>query len=262
MSRPIALLSDFGYDDAFVGVMKGVLLTRCPDARLIDVTHGVPAHDVRAGALLLAAAAPYLPSDTVFLAVVDPGVGGERRPLCARGGSQLFVGPDNGLLSLSVGQRGVPEWFHLDRPRYWLQEPGATFHGRDIFAPIAALLALGRAPEDFGSPVNDPARVELPAPVPTAAGVQGEVLLVDGFGNAVTNLRPADLDHPEPGSRRFRVEGSVIPGPVTHYGAVAPGEPLVVLGSMGFYEVALNGASAAAALGLRPGSPVLAGALL
>ena len=258
MTRPIAILTDFGYRDAYVGVMKGVLLSRCADARVVDLTHGIPQGDVLAGALNLLSAVPYCPPETVFLAVVDPGVGGERRPLCVRSGSRLFVGPDNGLLWPAAAWCGIPEAFHLDRPRYWLPEPSATFHGRDIFAPVAAFLALNRSPEDLGPPVEDPLRLEIPRPSRQGDAARGEVLLVDGFGNAVTNLRPEDLGRPEPGGVTFRVGGQALRGPATHYGAAAEGEALVVLGSLGYYEVAVNRGSAAEVLALRRGSAVSA----
>lgn len=257
MSRPIALLSDFGYPDAYVGVMKGVLLSRCPEARFFDLTHGVPAGDVLAGALHLASAVPYCPSETVFLAVVDPGVGSDRRAVCLRSGGRFFVGPDNGLLWLAAARAGAPEAFLLDRSRCRLPEPSATFHGRDIFAPIAAMLALGGAPEECGPPITDPVRLEVPAPAPVPGGAAGEVLLIDHFGNAVTNLRPQDFNHPPPCGLSFQAGPHVLRGPVTHYGAVPEGTPLVVVGSLGYYELAVNGGSAAQALGLRRGTRVV-----
>lgn len=261
----IALLTDFGYSDAYVGVMKAVLLTRCPHARLLDLTHGIAPQDVRAGALLLASAVPYCPAGTVFLAVVDPGVGGERRAICLRGGGHLFVGPDNGLLwpaastEATLAAEGVPAAFHLDRPEHWLTAtPGATFHGRDVFAPIAAALTAGRAPEDLGTPLDDPVRLDPPRPTRNAGEVRGEVLLIDHFGNAVTNLRPVDLDHPAPGAAAFEVAGRVLAGPDTHYAARREGEIVIVAGSLGYYEIAVRGGSAARALDLKPGSPVTA----
>jgi S-adenosyl-L-methionine hydrolase (adenosine-forming) len=255
--RPIALLTDFGYTDAYVGVMKGVLLSRCPDARLIDLAHGVAPQDVLAGAVHLASAVPYCPPDTVFLAVVDPGVGSVRRPLCLRSGDQLFVGPDNGLLWPAAARTGEPEAFHLDRPEQWLPQPAATFHGRDIFAPVAALLALGRAPEEVGSPIPDPVRLQIPAPAVIPDALAGEIILVDHFGNAVTNFRPEALGNPGPYALTFVVGDRLIRGPATHYGAVGAGELLVIPGSLGYYEIAINRGNAASALGLHRGSPVI-----
>ncbi len=256
MARPVALLSDFGARDAYAGVMRAVLLSRCPEVRMVDLTHGIPRGDILAGALNLASAVPYCPPETVFLAVVDPGVGSTRRPLCIRSGSRLFVGPDNGLLWPAAALVGTPEAFHLDRPRYWLPEPGATFHGRDIFAPVAAFLALNRSPEDLGPQVDDPVRLEIPPPTLGPHGGHGEVLMVDGYGNAVTNLRPEHLAHATAGGWVFRVGERSFPGPSTHYAAVPSGEPLVVLGSLGYYEVAVNGGSAAELLGLSRGTAV------
>jgi hypothetical protein len=258
MARPVALLTDFGYRDAYVGVMKGVLLARCPEAPVLDLTHGVPPQDLLFGALSLLAAVPYYPDNTVFLAVVDPGVGSARRPVVLRSGERLFVGPDNGLLWPAAARIGEPEAFRLDRPEYWLPRPGATFHGRDIFAPVAASLAAGHRPEELGSRIGDPVRLEIPTCRRTPAWIDGEILLVDHYGNAVTNLRPEDLDHPAPGSLLFNIGARTLRGPATHYGAVPPGEPLVVLGSLGYYEVAVNGGSAAETLVLRRGTPVRA----
>ena len=251
MSRTIVLLTDFGLQDVYVGLMKGVLASRCPDAPLIDLTHGVPPQDVRAGALLLRHALPYFPPDSVFLAVVDPGVGGARRPLCARSGRRIFVGPDNGLLWPAATERGKPEFFHLDRAELWLPERSATFHGRDVFAPVAALLAGGTLPSLCGSPISDPTRLMLPLPQRTEGGLQGEILLVDHYGNAVTNIRPQDVR--ADATPHFWIGERDLGAPASHYGAVRPGQPLVVLGSMGYYEVALNGGSAAREFSLQGG---------
>jgi S-adenosyl-L-methionine hydrolase (adenosine-forming) len=258
MPRPVALLSDFGYRDAYAGLMKGVLLARCPGVQVVDLTHGVPAQDVLAGALYLLSAVPYFPVDTLFLAVVDPGVGGERRGVCLRSGGRLFVGPDNGLLWPAAASCGRPEAFHLSNPRWWLPEPGSTFHGRDIFSPVAAALAAGRAAEDLGPAIADPVRLDLPLPFVEEDGASGEVVLVDHFGSLVTNLRPADLGHPEVGQARFEVAGQDIPGPSTHYAAVPAGGLLVVLGSFGYYELAVNEGSAAQLLGIGRGARIRA----
>lgn len=256
MPRPIAILTDFGYTDAYVGVMKGVIHSRLPEARLFDLTHGVPPQAVRVGALQLLSAALYCPPDCVFLAVVDPGVGSDRRPVCLRSGGRFFVGPDNGLLWPAAAALGEPEAWVLDRPEHWLPTPGATFHGRDIFAPIAAALAGGESPEILGSPISDPARLDIPAPAREGSLLRGEILLVDGYGNAVTNLRPADLGNPAPFTRTFRAESTELRGPAPFYAAVAAGAPLVVVGSLGYYEIAINGGHAARELGLQEGSPV------
>jgi S-adenosylmethionine hydrolase len=256
MPRPIALLTDFGYQDVYAGVMRAVLTKRCPGAPIIDLTHGIPAANVLAGALELAGAAPYCPDDTVFVGVVDPGVGGERRALCIRAGGRYFVGPDNGLLWLAAAEAGEPEAFHLDRPEHWLPQPSATFHGRDIFAPVAAGLACGIPPEQLGTAVANPQRLVLARPAVAENSVAGEVLLVDGYGNCVTNLRPENLGCPAPCAWRVQAGDYYFPGPSTHYGAVAAGKPLFLVGSMGYYEVALNQGRAAERLNLRTGSRI------
>lgn len=255
MSRPIALLTDFGLEDAYVGIMKGVMLGQCPDARFIDLTHSIPPQDILAGALCLASAAPYCPPDTVFLAVVDPGVGSDRRAICLRAAGRCFVGPDNGLLWHAASLLGAPEAFHLDRPEFWLPHPGSTFHGRDIFAPVTAQLARGAVPEAVGSPVPNPVTLTPPEPRRNPDGVHGEVIYVDHFGNAVTNLRPEDL--PEgPSPVEFVLEGQFISGPVNCYSAMQAGVPTILLGSWGYFEVAIRDGSAALLLGLQRGCPV------
>jgi S-adenosylmethionine hydrolase len=254
MPRPIALLTDFGYQDAYVGIMKGVIASRCPAAPLLDLTHGIPAQDVFAGALVLASAVPYLPEDTVVLAVVDPGVGSSRKPICIRSGSRLFVGPDNGLLWLAAAACGTPEAFHLDRPAFWLPAVSSTFHGRDLFAPVAASLASGALPEEVGSPLSNPVTRSIPPVIRNPGEVLGEVIYVDGYGNAVTNLRPEDL--PASPTCRFQVGDRFISGPVNCYSSVRVGEPTISLGSWGYFEVAIRDGDAALLLGLQQASPV------
>jgi S-adenosylmethionine hydrolase len=257
-SATIALLTDFGLEDAYVGIMKAVMLARCQEARFIDLTHGIPPQDVLAGALQLLSAVKYCPEGTVFLAVVDPGVGSARRPICIRSGAYFFVGPDNGLLWPAASSLGQPEVFHLIQSRFWLPQPGSTFHGRDIFSPIAALLAQGQAPEELGSPITNAVRLEFPKPINDSNGVHGEVIYIDHFGNAVTNLRSEDLHHPHPGMMSFTFGSRAIKGPSTHYGTVESGEPLVVLSSFGLYEIAINGGNATAFFNLKRGSQIVA----
>lgn len=250
---PIALLTDFGLMDSYVGVMRGVILGRAPGAVLFDLTHGVPPQDVRAGALQLLSAAPYCPADTIFLAVVDPGVGGERRPICLRAGTRLFVGPDNGLLWPAAAHFGEVAAWDLRETPCGLPQRSATFHGRDLFAPVAAALALGTSPDRLGVRIPDPAPLHIPVPTAIGDEVVGEALLVDGYGNVITNIKPEHLPAP---TARFHAGDAVLTGPASHYAAVPPGEPLVVLGSLGYYEIAVNGGSAAATLGLEAGQPV------
>jgi S-adenosylmethionine hydrolase len=238
-----------------VGVMKGVLLARCPEARLVDLTHGIAPGDVHGGAFALWSAATYFPPGTVHLAVVDPGVGGERRPIVLRGAGAWFVGPDNGLLWPAAAREGEPEAWEIDRSG-WDRPVSATFHGRDLFAPAAARLAAGEAPELFCRPLTEVVRLDFPRPRRDGAAVRSEVLYMDRFGNAITNLAPRDLGDPDEGQVAFVAGGRRIQGPSSHYGAVPAGELVVVLGSAGLYEIAIHQGDAAGALGLRVGSPV------
>jgi S-adenosylmethionine hydrolase len=251
----ITLLTDFGTRDAFVGVMKGVILARCPEARLVDLTHEIAPGDIRAGALALRWAAPHFPPAAVHLAVVDPGVGGSRRPLVLRGAEALFVGPDNGLLWPAASRDGEPGGWEIVLSR-WDRPVSATFHGRDVFAPAAARLAAGEPPEAFCRPIRDPIRLNWPRPDRQGRSIHGAVIYVDRFGNAITNLSPADLDHPAEGDVTFTAAQQPVRGPSSCYAAVPAGDPVVVLGSTGLYEIAINQGNAAAALGLAVGSEI------
>lgn len=236
---PIALLTDFGLADPYVGVLKGVLAAVAPGVPVIDVTHGVPPQDLRVGALFLDAAWPHFPVGTVFVCVVDPGVGTPRRPIVARAAGRLFVGPDNGLLGLLP----APEVRVITAP-WGAPSPSRTFHGRDLFAPVAARLAMGAPFDAVGPLVDDAVPMVLPAPV---EGV-GEVLYVDHFGNAITNLPGADTGVVGIGGVRARV--------VSTYGAAEPGEVVAVTGSTGRLEVVVRNGDARRALSLAPGMPV------
>jgi hypothetical protein len=237
---PVALLTDFGLSDPYVGVMKGVLATHAPGVPVIDVTHGVPPQDVRVGALFLDAAWPWFPTGTVFVCVVDPGVGTSRRPIVAAAADRLFVGPDNGLFSLLPARRTRA----ITAP-WGLPQRSRTFHGRDLFAPVAARLATGAAFDDVGPLVDDALNLSIPAP----RGDEGEVLYVDHYGNAVTNLPGIDAGVLVLGT------GERVPI-VRAYGDRAAGEALALTGSTGRLEVAVRDGSAAGRFGLHQGSPV------
>lgn len=247
----IALLTDFGLRDWFVGAMKGVIAGIAPRAQVIDITHDIPPGDVRAGAFALWAAAPAFPKGTIFLAVVDPGVGGPRLPLLVEAGGFRFVGPDNGLLDwAAAGGRRIRA---LRNPAYRRKETSATFHGRDIFAPAAAHLARGARPASFGPALE--AMEELPRPKPRRGprGPQGEVLYVDRFGNAITSLAPADLPS---GTGALRCRGRLFPLQPC-YAQAGAGKPLAVTSSCGLMELAISGGSAASAFGLSRGDRVI-----
>lgn len=253
MSRPVVtLLTDYGLDDEFVGVCHGVIAGICPAARIIDVTHGVAPRDVLGGALRLAAALPYLPVG-VHVAVVDPGVGSERRAVALRcGGQRILVGPDNGLLWLgSEAGGGVREAVDISASPVRLQPVSATFHGRDIFSAVAGHLAAGRPLGELGQPV-DPAtliRLEVPAPGVENGLLRATVTLVDRFGNLQLNCR----DERPRTAGEVRVNGHPARRGRT-FADAAPGELVLYRDSAGFLALAVNQGSAADLLGLAPGN--------
>ena len=256
--RPlITLLTDFGWRDSYAGVLKGVIAGICPAATVVDVTHAVPPQDIRAGAFQLLVACPYFPAGSVHLAVVDPGVGSDRRLIAVEAGGHFFVGPDNGLLRWSVERLAGDSWraVGLTEQRYWLapaSEVSHTFHGRDIMAPVAAHLAAGVGLERLGSPIGALAGAPLPRPTRDRERLRGEILHVDHFGNAITNIRREHVSAPG-GALRVDIGSHSLSGPVESYAGAGVGEPLVIWGSAGFLEVAVREGSAAAVLGIRAG---------
>src|SRR5262245_28512049 len=256
MARPlIALLTDFGLCDHYVGTMKGVVLSICPEATLVDISHDVAPQDIRDGALELAAAYRYFPSGTIFLVVVDPGVGSTRRGIAAEVGDHRFVAPDNGVLSVVFDQAPPQLVVELTNRSYARPTISKTFEGRDRFAPAAAWLANGIALTALGGPVTALARLEVPRPRPTDDGVDGEVLRVDHFGNLMTNIDDSALGTIS-GTVIVRIGELVIPRVVATYADVTPGELCALVGSSDRLEIAVNGGSAAAALGLGRGAVV------
>jgi S-adenosyl-L-methionine hydrolase (adenosine-forming) len=249
--RPIiTLTSDFGTSDFYVAAMKAVLLRACPDARLIDVTHAVPRHDILCGSITLERAVDGFPPGTTHLAVVDPGVGTSRRLLVAEVKQQRVVCPDNGLITWAWRRHGGGKVHELTwRPH---REPSHTFHGRDIMAPVAGMLAAGARLESLTAPMNAPVLLDV-APTDGAAG-SARVIHVDAFGNATT-----DLSHELLGERRLkavRIKGRDLGRLRRTYWDVPPGKPLALIGSSGLLEIAVRDGSAAQDLGLRVGDQV------
>jgi S-adenosylmethionine hydrolase len=244
-TRPIlTLLTDFGTQDPFVGIMKGVLLGICPEAALVDLCHEVRPFDIPGGSFLLQSATGYFPSGTIHLAVVDPGVGGVRRPILAEIDGQFFVAPDNGLLSypMASGRRWVVR--HLTAKEFWRHPVSASFHGRDMFAPVAGHLAAGIPPDRFGPIIQDPVRLEIRDPVKDSMGViLGRVVWIDHFGNCITNISRTDVE--ALGSRaagpiRIRL-GEGQPGVlVTCFAEAGPGGCGAIVGSTGYVEFFSN----------------------
>lgn len=278
----ITLTTDFGQADGYVGTMKGVMLARAPQARLVDLSHEIAPQDVLAGAFVLARAYRYFPPETVHVAVVDPGVGTSRRAVLLETAQGRFVGPDNGLFSLALREtvalainwsgspadvpalwhpgfdlaaalRGaaaerLPRAYALTNAAYWLSGLGATFHGRDVFAPVAAHLAAGELPERLGTPIPLASLVLLPHLLPTLhpEAIEGRVIAVDRFGNLITTIAAGLLRALGP-LERLEVElGALrLVGVQAAYGAVPAGEPLALINSAGLLEIAVANGSAA-----------------
>ncbi|RMD83895.1 MAG: hypothetical protein D6815_05445 [Candidatus Dadabacteria bacterium] len=249
----VTLLTDFGTADGYVGALKGVLASLCPGVIIHDITHDVPPGDVLHGAFALATAAPLFPPGTIHLAVVDPGVGTSRRAVAVVTEAGTFVGPDNGLLSLAA--RPPRRVFVLDRSDVFLESVSSTFHGRDVFAPVAARLAAGWPPDRIGTPAADLMELELPKVARCGGGVEGAVIHCDRFGNLITNLREADLPEAA-GEVSVEIAGHRIAGISRTYGDRAPGELLALFGSLGFLEIAVSKGAAAARLGVSRGAAV------
>ncbi|MFX1520945.1 MAG: S-adenosyl-l-methionine hydroxide adenosyltransferase family protein [Promethearchaeota archaeon] len=258
--KVIALLSDFGTKDAYVAAMKGVILEIYSAAAIVDITHDIARQDVRNGAFILATAAPYFPDGTVFVCVVDPGVGTKRRGIVVEGNRHLYVGPDNGLLMLSAQREGIQHVYEIANRKYMRYEISATFHGRDIFAPIAAYLAVGTCPEEIGQEIFDYIVLSQAKAVIEPQKISGEVLHVDGFGNVITNVVLEDLkqigikfgDLLEIQTKDQVLQISFL----ETYGKVQSGKFLVLIASNGFFEIAINQGNAALKLELSAGDVI------
>jgi hypothetical protein len=255
--RPvIALLSDFGTRDHYAGTMKGVMIGICPDVTLIDITHDITPHDVMEGALQLAASCRYFPSGTIFLVVVDPGVGSLRKGIAAEAGEYRFVAPDNGVLTAVFKELPPKRVVELTERRYARPTVSRTFEGRDRFAPAAAWLAKGIQLSALGRSITSYQQVEIPQPVAGDA-LAGVVLLIDRFGNLVTNIDRRTFEAFSRGqSVALSVAGHPVAGVVATYADIHSGEVCALFGSSEHLEFAVNGGSAADALGVARGAPV------
>ena len=258
--RPvIALLSDFGTRDHYAGTMKGVILNICPDATLVDITHEVPAHDVLDGSLQLAGAARYFPAGTIFLAVVDPGVGSARRGIAAEAGDYRFVAPDNGVLTSVLRAWAPKKIVELTDRRYARPTVSRTFEGRDRFAPAAAWLAKGTQLTALGRPAPDYHRLDIPVAAVDEASVSGVVLRIDRFGNVVTNIDRKTFESvAKSGSMEVTAGTQAIGRLVATYADIQAGEICALFGSTDHLELAANSESAADRLQLARDSAVSA----
>jgi len=257
MAAPlITLTTDFGLSDHYVGTMKGVILSICPNASIVDISHGVSPYEIAEGALMVSQTYKYFPGRTIHVVVVDPGVGTSRRPILAQAAGQFFIAPDNGVLSMMYA-RETHKVRVITNDRYFLKPVSNTFHGRDIFSPSAAHLASGIAPARFGRSVDDYLRLDLDHPARTGRRAwTGTILKVDHFGNIVTNFSVQDF--PDLDKRAF--EMAVGPQRVSilsrNYAECTPGEVFVIVGSSGYYEISVGQASAAKKLGCGSGAPL------
>ena len=249
----ITLLTDFGLEDAYVGIMKGVILTRCPTANIVDLTHHVAPGDIPAASYLLGAAHPYFPYGTIHTVVIDPGVGTDRRVLAAEAGGRLFVAPDNGVLSDVFDADAPVRVVSVENESLFLRPMSHTFHGRDLFAPVAAALAQGMPLDELGPRAD--ARIHLPRIEPRrddAGALLGEVIYIDRFGNLITNIRADDL----PPAPFIELGRHAIRGVQTSYAAAEDGRPLAIVGSTGRLEISINHGHAAETLNAGIGATV------
>lgn len=240
-SHIITLTTDFGLDDFFVGAMKGVILTINPAAMIVDITHTIPPHDIRAAAFTLAQAYREFPPGTIHVVVVDPGVGSTRKPLLVLTPRYTFVGPDNGVFSFIYAEEKAPTCIHITAEHYFRQPVSHTFHGRDIFAPVAAWLSKGLAPDGFGSRINEYVKFEIPYPeILDQTHIRGHVIHIDRFGNLITNITEKELppDAIRAGAKLV-INGHTITRFQSHFAEAPAGEPFAVFGSTGRWEIAV-----------------------
>jgi S-adenosyl-L-methionine hydrolase (adenosine-forming) len=255
----ITLTTDFGLNDHFVGAMKGVIVDIVPDVQIVDISHAVQAYDVLDGALAISQAYSYFPNGTIHVVVVDPGVGTARRPILATSDGYHFVAPDNGVLSMVYAKEERMHVRHISSEHYFRQPISNTFHGRDIFAPVAAYLAKLVDTHKFGDEIEDYVRFAAPRPKPAGENrLRAVVLKVDRFGNLITNVTPQDAPALFAESATFKITVGTreITDIRQNFAEGAPGEVFAILGSMGYLEIVANRAAAAQITGAGKGSEV------
>lgn len=254
----VSLLSDFGEKDGFTGIMKGVIWSIAPQVQIADLTHEIEPQNICQGAIVLSNAFPYFPNGSIHIAVVDPGVGTGRRAIAIHTADQFFIGPDNGIFSLVLQQaedRGFTlESVELDRPAFWLPNVSRSFHGRDIFAPVAAHLANGRKLSELGTPIQDLVRIQVPIPVRTDDGWQGEIIAIDHFGNLITNLTEQHILSRQ--SARLKVGEMTVTGISQTFGNRAAGDLVAIIDSSNQLSIAVVNGSAANRIKAKVGDAV------
>jgi S-adenosylmethionine hydrolase len=259
LTRPIiTLTTDYGTNDHLVGVLKGVILNINPEVNIVDITHSILAHDILDGALTLSQAYKYFPSKTIHLVVVDPGVGTARRPILVAGDTQYFVAPDNGVLSAIYDQSESLYVWNITSEHYFRQPVSNTFHGRDIFAPVAAWLSKSWQTASFGEEIRDFVRFAIPKPKVSGKTTKGIVLRVDNFGNLITNLTAEDVPGLiAPGAKfTIRVGNAAVTKIVPTFAQGAAGETFAIIGSSGYIEICVNKGNAARTVGAGRGAEV------
>lgn len=250
----ITLTTDFGYKDPFVGEMRGVILSINPSVTLVDITHGIEPHNVEEGAFVIGSSYKYFPSESIHIVVVDPGVGSERRAIILEADGHYFVGPDNGIFSYVLSFSKKIKVIHITEERYMLSKDSPTFQGRDVFAPVAAWLSRGDEPDKFGCVVDDIKRFEMPLPEIEGDIISGQVIYIDRFGNAITNIGKSDLQGL---SKKFSVEikGKVV-RPVKNYSQASDNSLYCLINSSGHLEFFVNMDSASRLFDIKKGEKV------
>ncbi|MCI0531973.1 MAG: SAM-dependent chlorinase/fluorinase [candidate division Zixibacteria bacterium] len=254
MKRIITLTTDFGDSDGCIGAVKGVIKSINPDADIVDISHQNPPQDILSAAFCLQTSYLYFPPNTIHVGIVDPGVGGKRRRVLVQTEKFSFIGPDNGLFSLILRGQNIRRQIELSNREYFLKTPSATFHGRDIFAPVAAYLSLGISPEQFGPRLEKLKSLDLPSPRVSSRKISGQIIHVDNFGNLITNITLKDFRMPP--NPKIRISKTMISKISRTYSDVPAGKLLAYTGSAGYLEIGQNLGNAATLLKVKAGAKV------
>ena len=251
-TKYVALLSDFGTADPFVSIMKGIILSRAPKATIIDITHEVPAQNIQMASFYLMSSMSYMPKGTLFVCVVDPTVGTKRNILWARTENYQFVAPDNGLISWVEQKEKIEEVRNVENRSLFLENVSATFHGRDIMAPVGGEIANGISEDLLGPLTTEYKRVPFPQPVSSMNTITGQVIAIDHFGNAITNISNEKYT----GTTSFLIAGKMIYGVKPTYASVMPGDVVALTGSFGFLEISIRNGNFAKEYNIKIGTKI------
>ncbi len=258
MNPIITLTTDFGLKDSYVGALKGAIISVNRSARIIDISHNVSHRNIFEGSLYISQSYSFFPKGTIHVGVIDPGVGTERRAVIIETADYFFVGPDNGLFTHVLVHEKIKQIINITNKKYFLKRVSNTFHGRDIFAPVAAYLGMGIDPADLGVSVNDPCKIAKSLPVRSGNTIRGEVIYIDSFGNLITNITDKNIESLKTLSSGIEVsiKGRIIDGINLTYGTVEKGGLVALAGSSGYIEIACNCNSAAEILNVTAGEKV------